>query len=608
MSERQVANSFNKPFTTNVGGYGTTPYGVSSSDLEMLYHLRMINTNTNYTQQQMQEYLDITEKRIQAATRKQRRCRINQIVVTQENGEIILVDVYNDGYREARQFILNICGNWKIYRLVFSKTVQQTEKFAIAFITNGVWVIGNVNKNSGKNLYEYFVKAGIVFNPEIRRTQIQEALFAHFSPLIENSVDRLELPELGGWNGNRFLYAENFLYLKRQDFPELPILHKKFKFIDTAQKHYDNYFEIIQNISRWQDRILVMLWPVIGILSSIIEEEGIENSIYLNFILVEEIEQKLITGIFQIFNREKSVTIGADMNEKNLKQELSEVNDEVIIVDATTCMESAYGKRKAEENVKKIVNKVCKNSTTFGIKRAVNTALVILNTSLIADKKALNVFVTKEFIKDKRKVAEALQNNAMEAFLSSYICFAQEHMRDIRCAIRKYKNEEVEEKKGVLRMAWEIVKMFWESEGFDLAQMVKIPGRIDFDLLYEDIYDSDSLLEVFIQVVRKEICHFFVLEKGQKKVLEKSACFYKNNDLWIPPQILDRMLGRNGLLPQRLQILSELKRKEIIQTDSEGLTRRLQIDGKRFEAFQFKRDFFNKPGWVDIADLGKEEL
>lgn len=608
MSERNITNSFTKPFVTNPGSNGANSYGVPSHEMEILHHLRMLDTNVNCTQQQMREYLNITEKRIQAATRKQRRCRINQIVATQENGEIILVDVYNDGYREARQFILNIRGNWKIYRLAFTKTVQDTDKFAIAFTTNGVWVIGNLNKNNGKNLYEYFVKAGIVFNPEIRRTQIQEALFVHFSPLIENCADRLELPELGGWSGNRFLCAENFLYLKRQDFPDLPILHKKFKFIDKAQKQCYRYFEIVQNICRWQDRILVMLWPVMGILSSIIAEEGIENKFYLNFILMEEVDQKLFNRIFQVFNRERNLTIGADMNDKILKKELSEVNDEVIIIDATASINSAYIKRKTEENVKRIINKICKNDTNFGIKRAVNAALVILNTSLIADKRALNVFVTKEFIADKRKVEEALQNNAIEAFLSTYICFAQEHMGDIRSTIRKYKNEEVEEKKGVLRMTWEIEKMFWESEGVDLAKMVKIPGRIDFDLLCEDLYDSDSLLEVFIQVVRKEICHFFVMEKGQNKALEKSVCFYKNNDLWIPPQILDRMLNRNGLLPQRLQILSELKSKEIIQTDSEGLTRRLQIDGKRFEAFQFKRDFFNKPGSVDITDLGKEEL
>ena len=144
MSERNITNSFTKPFVTNPGSNGANSYGVPSHEMEILHHLRMLDTNVNCTQQQMREYLNITEKRIQAATRKQRRCRINQIVATQENGEIILVDVYNDGYREARQFILNIRGNWKIYRLAFTKTVQDTDKFAIAFTTNGVWVIGNL--------------------------------------------------------------------------------------------------------------------------------------------------------------------------------------------------------------------------------------------------------------------------------------------------------------------------------------------------------------------------------------------------------------------------------------------------------------------------------
>lgn len=59
--------------------------------------------------------------------------------------------------------------------------------------------------------------------------------------------------------------------------------------------------------------IIIMLWPVMGILSSVIAEEGIENKFYLNFILMEEVEQKLFNGFFQVFNRERDLTIGADM-------------------------------------------------------------------------------------------------------------------------------------------------------------------------------------------------------------------------------------------------------------------------------------------------------
>lgn len=609
MSERNITNSFTKPFVTNPGSYGANSYGVPPHEMEILHHLRMLDTNVNCTQQQMREYLNITEKRIQAATRKRRKSLVNQFMAAKSDGEIMLVDVYNDGSQEARKMILNVCGEWKVYRIHFSKIEQQEEKFAIFFPSNRYWIIGNVNKSNGKYLYEYFIRAGIVFNSEIRKSQIQEALFKQFAPQIDNSCDRMEITELAGWNNNRYLFAENFIYSGRKDFPELPILYKSFRYIEKADKYFTEYFTAIQNIKRWQDRLLIMMYPVIGVLSSVLAEEGIKNMCYMNLVLLESFEKEALMQFFQIFNRGTNHAIMADLNDKNLREELQKVNDEVFIVDAAVGKDSVYRKKKGEENVKKIIEKLCKNSSSFDIQRKINAALVIFNDSVIAEKRACNIFVTKEFIKDERKMSEALRSNAMSAFLSSFISYAERHMEDIRSIMRKYKNEETDEKKRLLMVTWEIIANgFWESEGVDLAQEAKFPIQIDFDSLCENPYDSDSLLDILIQVVRKEIFHFYILEKRQGVVSRDLACYYQENNLWIPPQILDRMLSRNGMLPQKLQILSELKSENVIHTDADGLTRRIQINGKRFEAYQFRRDFFNKPGWVDIVDLGKGEI
>lgn len=67
---------------------------------------------------------------------------------------------------------------------------------------------------------------------------------------------------------------------------------------------------------------------------------------------------------------------------------------------------------------------------------------------------------------------------------------------------------------------------------------------------------------------------------------------------------MDKIIDKCGGRKFKLQVLAKLKESKTLDTDSEGLSKRLVIAGKRREVYQIKKDFFNKPGYVDVIALG----
>lgn len=60
----------------------------------------------------------------------------------------------------------------------------------------------------------------------------------------------------------------------------------------------------------------------------------------------------------------------------------------------------------------------------------------------------------------------------------------------------------------------------------------------------------------------------------------------------------------------RLEILisGRIAKKNCLVTDHQDMSRKVQVAGKRYEAYQFHRELFYSPGTVDIAELGKEDI
>lgn len=221
------------------------------------------------------------------------------------------------------------------------------------------------------------------------------------------------------------------------------------------------------------------------------------------------------------------------MKDKDLREELQKVNDEVLLVNAEVKDSDKYYRRcKTHENITKIITKICeKDNRFFGIHRNVNTALAVFGSGRILDRRAINVYVDKSFFADQ----EAVSN--------------------------------------------------WRR-------------------LLNDMFDSEEIRDTFIHGVREHIADYPIVEKKYGCEIVDAVCVYDNEFFWIPPQFMQSILKGIGLMPYKLVILNDLRESGDLKTDSEGLSRRLKIGGKRVEMYQFRKAIFNVIGEPEITDLG----
>lgn len=552
-----------------------------------------------------QNYVNTVERRLDASNRRKKRACVNYVISAQNQGRIFLHYVYDNGEQEAKIFLVNVIGEWKVYRLQCVKTEQKKEKFLISFPQSNFWVVGDLSRNTGEGLFNYFIRAGIIFNPEIKPAAIKKALLLAFAPQIENCTDTIVLPELAGWNKRQYIYAENYFFEKRQDFPDFPVFGKHFLGSGGSGGFPQDYFRLIRNINRWQDRLLFMELPVLGILSSLFAQAGVKPGFFVNLVFLDDFERGIFLRLTQVFNRDSAQVVRADASDKEIRAELLKANDEVFTVEAFSGEDGHYKKNKIENNLNKIRSKIMGDTSAYAIHRPVHAMLMVLNDSAIFGKKALNVFIEKDFAADLAAMEDLFQSQAVEGFLWKFISFAEKALDALLSTIKKIKNSSSDARVLALEIAWEILAQFCGAEGIDITFEAKLPSKFDFSSFFDGVFDMDDTLEIFVQIVRREIRHFPLLEKNRGTSEKISACFYDDDYLWIRPQVLLRMLGKNGLLPKRLPILAELKKNGILKTDGEGLTRRMQINGVRSEFYQFKKEFLNKFGATDIADLGK---
>src|SRR5699024_12324480 len=118
---------------------------------------------------------------------------------------------------------------------------------------------------------------------------------------------------------------------------------------------------------------------------------------------------------------------------------------------------------------------------------------------------------------------------------------------------------------------------------------------------------SDLMMEKCIYVIRTEMKNFVMQKKSYGKKAIANTCYYDEEKVWIPTAIFNYMLKKNGLFHFKIRFLNCLKESGNLFTDNVGLSMKMQVGERRSEYYVFSRDALNRPGTIDIINLGKEE-
>ena len=144
------------------------------------------------------------------------------------DGDIVIVDTYDNGEREANPFICNLKGTWEIFSLQFLE--KRSISVVGIFFSNSPKIIFLDEKNiSSRAIYESFLRAGVKFSSGISAATAKQILFETFVPEIEKVEKTITISALAGWYQGNFLHKANFPYRLPKNLPSLPVFEKTFQ-------------------------------------------------------------------------------------------------------------------------------------------------------------------------------------------------------------------------------------------------------------------------------------------------------------------------------------------------------------------------------------------
>lgn len=168
--------------------------------------------------------VDMVKTEIQRSEweRRKRRKTVIQSWVAETNDTYSLICQYDDGTQGAIILTVNLVPGTEIYRIQLEGLERMPRYFGINFRQAGIWIIGDEKKMSGKVLGEEMIKRGVIFNGQLTKNKIENALFQFFAPKIEKAP-LLKIPALTGWNNKKFISAESFPFEETEGLRNLPV-------------------------------------------------------------------------------------------------------------------------------------------------------------------------------------------------------------------------------------------------------------------------------------------------------------------------------------------------------------------------------------------------
>jgi hypothetical protein len=121
----------------------------------------------------------------------------------------------------------------------------------------------------------------------------------------------------------------------------------------------------------------------------------------------------------------------------------------------------------------------------------------------------------------------------------------------------------------------------------------------------KNAYDPDTLLEVFVKVIRGDAPKYLFIEKNKNKSF-KNVIRFDDDTIYFPSDLLWQIIKEHGLEEHANNILVQLKQLRLLKTDRDGMTKKIQVGNIRTEHYVFDKNLFNSPGVPDIVQLGKE--
>lgn len=505
---------------------------------------------------------------------------------------------FDDGSVENEIITTDLSEEFEMYMIEIDGV--RTSMFGLYFPRENISILGDINRLTGKYLLERLRNKGVSFKSSVSPREISIAFENSLIPVILNTADVLNIPGHAGWFGNQFYHKDSVMMPEIREHGDYPILKKGFEKFSASVKAWKQYFQIFRSIPTEVGRFWMMAYPMLSMVKSLLDDEISTKIPVLNIVALEPVDLCDLCGMLQIFSRERLAPIRLDVSEKAVRKIVDEAHDEVLILDTRSDEEeSQYYRNKLRRHGLKIAKMIARETSPYNEANVLPCAgCVLISDEQFLYSWCLNLFANA--VTPKRE--NAMQDRKAIAMVwSAFIRRIEADVESFRNLIRRV----TVERNSVVHLADEILQWFWSKEGINWKKEAGFESEIreeEFLELYSEA--PEELLDRFIGAVRRQADRYFFYDKKVKT--SSNAIFFDEDHIWIPSKIMKKILVNEGLVKVFPQIALELKKRKLLICDTEGLTKKLQVNGKRFETYVFRRSLFDKAGMLSIVDLGKE--
>lgn len=514
-------------------------------------------------------------------------------------GNAIVLAEFDDGTKEAAYFWNNIKGEGDITVVHFPEELGLPEVAIIEFAMSELNIVVELPAN-GQKLYMAFLEAGIEFCTEgIASCRIPQLLAEFFLPRIKQSP-RSSIPILTGWKDGEYITGREFDWVKGNvTFSKLPVLKKFWPDEKASDPDFAYYIFMLKMFKDPRIRAALLTFPFLSMLASIVEEKMPMPCLNI----VVEGRSKLVLAYFlQTFERYKPIIYSVAQKPKEIEKVLGSVCDETFLISAdVTGFMSAYEQQRMRKNVEAVVS-VLSGDEILGAPflRKVTAGGIIFSNFAIADNRMLTIYADeKDFDSELFQVASFEEKDLPGRIFAAFPEFVKRSFADLKSGLKKGNRDCI----NLFQMTFDLLESFFAERKINIRNSLNLESfSFDSDL-FED--SEEDVSDIFRRIMRKEIQELVTVEKRKADYADDGMVYFSDDFIWIPSNLLEKILRRNRILAERKKIFSRLKERGELITDS-GYTRKIQIAKVRFEAVQIRRDFFSNEGEIDIIDLGME--
>lgn len=543
--------------------------------------------------------LNYLSKQMDRLVANPRRKLLQRNLAVQPNDQMVCVDYYDNGTTSCNPFIMNAVGEIKVYDLQLMH-YNNLDYFLIQ-IGKEFFVIGDRRKLSPTNLYRSFISAGVFFNQKFTQAQVGELLYHFFAPIIANPTNTLNMSSLAGWYEGEYYFKDNFYLGHEIHLCRLPVAQKELETQLLQKNDIGNYLNHIACIKDDKAKILLILFPFIGIISSLLAEQKIKNRYSINLVLSEKIDLSCICDLLQVLDRQQLIPFSSDVTYKTLLEKVRNTKDETLIVEVMGHMKTSQYITQKKESCKETL------ADAYACYKSLNTeinpsVLVMLSDNIFVTETICNIILDDDTFDWEEAERITREKSVMAKVFFSFISFVTNNYLTVKELISGTKSDS---DVAAFIATWSVLKAFWKSYDIEMAEIFGTFSIENIsDIIEEKIMlDAKDLVDAFINSIRKGVRKYSFVTKKEAKNSDNEIIF-DEEFLWFPVNTLRAITRAGGFLDNLTPILLELRAIGIAVCDNKSVTKKLQIAGVRKPYYQLKRAFFNKAGYVDIVELG----